>query len=136
MLAASTTACSSRGTNPGSVYITPNCSQLLTAAVNYERYETGDIDSTLQALTDNCSDEYEIAVDYLSNTTDSDFQNDSCDELLGYGVRAEAVTLLEQDGVCTFGGGDRDAVPAWPDGGLGWMRHANMWGRCSACAAH
>ncbi|MBB1510617.1 hypothetical protein [Tessaracoccus sp. MC1756] len=72
-------------------------------------------------MTENCSDEYEIAVDYVSNSVDSSFQNGSCDDLLGYGVRPEAVTLLEQDGTCTFGGTDYQAgAPAWPEGGLGW----------------
>lgn len=119
MLAASATGCSGVTTSH-SAYSPPNCSQLLKAAVNYERSGAGDIDSAMQALSDTCSDEYQIAADYLSNSADSDFRIQSCNELLGYGVRAEAVTLLEQDGLCTSGGGRPAAVPEWPEGGLGW----------------
>lgn len=119
MLVASTTACTGV-TDSGPVYSAPTCSQLLTTTINYARSGTGDIDSMLQSLTDSCSDEYEIAVDYLSNSIDGDFRVESCDELLGYGVRAEAVTLLEQDRLCTFGAGERAAVPEWPEEGLGW----------------
>ncbi|MBF0671786.1 MAG: hypothetical protein IR160_04285 [Salinibacterium sp.] len=99
-----------------------NCSQLLTSAIAYERSGSGDIDSVLQALSDHCSNEYEIAVDFLANSTDSAFSIDSCEQLLEYGTRRESVTLLEQDGRCTFGGGAGGAVvgPEWPEGGLGW----------------
>lgn len=120
-LVASVTACTRvTGSDSGSGYLAPSCSQLLTAAVAYERSGTGEIDSTMQALSDNCSNEYEIAVDYLSNSTDSEFQIDSCDELLGYGVRAEAVAMLEQDGRCSFGEIESAVGPEWPEGGLGW----------------
>ena len=114
---ASATACTRAS---GSASSAPSCSQLLTAAVGYERSGSGDIDSTMQALSDNCSDEYEIAADYLSNATDSEFRIDSCVQLLDYGVRAEAVTLLEEDGLCTFGESEPPADPEWPEGGLGW----------------
>ncbi|GEP49175.1 hypothetical protein MSA03_26830 [Microbacterium saccharophilum] len=94
---------------------------MLTAAIQYERAGTGAIDSIMQALSDSCSDEYEIATDYLSNSTDSEFSIDSCDELLGYGMRPEAVTLLEQDGRCSYGeSAAAPASPQWPNGGLGW----------------
>jgi len=116
------TACT-RTSSASSNYPAPSCSQLLTSAIAHERQGTGDINATMQALTDNCSDEYEIAVDYLANSNDSEFSIDSCDELLGYGVRAESVALLEEDGRCTFG--DSEAVTGgqeWPEGGLGWDR--------------
>ncbi|WP_265160501.1 hypothetical protein [Homoserinimonas sedimenticola] len=119
MLIASTTACT-RASYADSAYSAPSCSQLLASAIAYERSGTGDIDSTLQALTDHCSNEYEIAVDYLSNSTDGAFRIDSCEELLNYRVRSEAVRLLEQDGQCSFGGTDIAVGPEWPDGGLGW----------------
>ena len=114
------TGCAATAGGSSSTYTAPNCSRLLTAAVAYERSGIGDIDSTLQALSENCSDEYEIAVDYISNSIDSEFRIDSCDELLGYGARPEAVELLEQDGWCSFGESAPDPGPAWPDGGLGW----------------
>lgn len=103
-----------------SASVAPSCSQLLAAAVQYQKSGTGDVDSTLQVLTDNCSDEYEIAVDYLAHSTDSAFSIDSCDELLGYGVRSESVELLAQDGRCTFGESAAPFGPVWPEGGLGW----------------
>ncbi len=112
----STTACTSVSSSSTQA---ASCSQLLEGAIAYERSGTGDIDSTMQTLSDSCSDEYEIAVDYLSNSTDSAFSIDSCDELIGYGVREESVALLEQDGRCSFGQVDA-AGPEWPDGGLGW----------------
>lgn len=76
----------------------------------------------MQALTDDCADEYEIAVDYVSNATDSAFGIDSCDELVEYGVREESVALLEEDGRCTFGQAEVVVGPEWPEGGLGWDR--------------
>lgn len=119
VLVASMTACT-RSPNSGFANSAPSCAQLLTSAVAHERSGAVDIDSVLQALSDNCSDEYEIAVDYLSNATDSGFSIDSCDELLGYGVRAESVALLEQDGRCSFGESEVTVEPEWPEGGLGW----------------
>ncbi|MHA6695607.1 hypothetical protein [Homoserinimonas sp. A520] len=119
VLVASTTACTG-GSGSNSAYSAPSCSQLLASAVSHVRSGAVDIDSTMQALSNNCSDEYEIAVDYLSNSTDGAFSIDSCDELLGYGVRAESVTLLEQDGRCSFGESNIDVGPEWPEGGIGW----------------
>lgn len=115
-----TTACTSASNSSG--HAAPSCSQLLAGAIAYERSGTGDIDSTLQALSDRCSDEYEIAVDYVSHSTDSAFRIDSCDELIGYGVREESVALLEQDGRCSFGDAETAVGSEWPDGGLGWDR--------------
>lgn len=98
----------------------PSCEDLLAAAVQFERSGGGDIDSVLQALTASCSDEYEIAVGYLSNSTDSEFRIESCEKLLDYGVRHESVELLAQDGTCRFDAPDVQAAESWPDGGLGW----------------
>ncbi len=121
-IAACLTGCTS-GYGYSSNAVEPSCSNLLSAAIQFERSGTGDIDSVIQALTDSCSDEYEIAIDYLANSTDSEFAIDSCEELLGYGGRSEAVELLAQDGRCSFGQAPAPAAPAaptWPDGGLGW----------------
>lgn len=118
-LVALLTACTSVS-GSGSANVAPSCSQLLTAAVQYERSGAGDTNAIMQTLSDDCSDEYEIAVDYVSNATDSAFAIDSCDELLGYGVRAESVALLEQDGRCSFGLSEAPVDPGWPEGGLGW----------------
>ena len=118
-LVASLAACTDVS-GSGSTNMAPSCSQLLTAAVQYQRSGAGDINAIMQALGDECSDEYEIAVDYVSNSTDSAFAIDSCDELLGYGIREESVALLEQDGRCSFGPSEDPADPGWPEGGLGW----------------
>lgn len=110
------------GSGPGPA--APDCSTLLAAAVQYERSGTGDIDSVMQSLSENCSDAYDIAVDYLANSTDSAFSLDSCEDLLGYDVRPEAVQLLAEDGKCGY-----DAItdapitppePAWPNDGVAW----------------
>lgn len=109
-----------RVSSTGSSYSAPNCSQLLGFAIAHERSRPVDIDSVVQSLSDHCSDEYEIAIDYLANSTDGPFSIDSCEKLLGYGLRPESVTLLEEDGRCSFNEGETAAVPEWPEGGLGW----------------
>lgn len=115
-----TTACTS--VHSSSVRTPPSCSELLEGAIAYERSGTGDIDMILQTLSDNCSDEYEIAIHYLANSRESAYSIDSCDELLGYGMREESVALLEEDGRCSFD--EAESVPdsEWPEGGLGWDR--------------
>jgi len=102
----------------------PRCEDLLAAAVQFERAGAGDIDSVLEALTDSCSDEYEIAVGYISNSTDSEFQIESCQELIDYGVRQESVELLAQDGTCRSDAPEIQEASLWPEGGLGWDQAA------------
>lgn len=80
------------------------------------------MDFILQALADDCSDEYDSATDYVSNATDGAFSIDSCDKLVEYGVREESVVLLEEDGRCSFGQAEAAVGPEWPEGGLGWDR--------------
>lgn len=120
VLATCTTTTACTPSSNSAVRTAPACSELLSAAVSYERSGRGDIDSTLQALSDGCSDEYEIAVDYISNSGDGPFSIDSCEELIGYGVREESVALLEQDGGCSYGGTEVAVGIDWPDGGVGW----------------
>lgn len=119
VLLTSVSACSS-GFNSSSGYVAPSCDQLLAAAVNYERTGVGDIDSTMQALADSCSDEYDIAVDYVAHSAERAFGIDSCDELRSFGIRAESVELLEQDGRCSFSESTPAVDPQWPNAGLGW----------------
>jgi len=88
-IGAALVSCSSVSHRPAAQV--PNCSQLLAAAVNHVRTAAGDINAIMQTLTENCSDEYEIAVDYVANSAESEFRIDSCDELLRYGMRNEAV---------------------------------------------
>ncbi|MFC7788096.1 hypothetical protein ACU045_03850 [Microbacterium sp. MAHUQ-60] len=93
--------------------------------MSYEQSGTGDVDAILQTLTERCSNEYEIAIDYLANASPSAFRDGSCEELIGFGMREEAVALLSQNGHCAFGQAT-DASPKtpateqWPEGGLGW----------------
>lgn len=131
LIGAALVSCSSASHRPTAQV--PNCSQLLAAAVNHVRTAAGDINAIMQTLTENCSDEYEIAVDYAANSAKTEFRIESCDELLRYGMRSEAVALLEEDGTCTFDakapaaqspGAQQPAAPPaapeWPEGGLGW----------------
>lgn len=112
------TACA-RTSGSSSPYASPSCTQLPTAAIAYERGGTDGIDPTLQALSDSCSDEYDIAVDYLSNSRVGAFGIDSCDELLDYGIRSEA-DALQQDRRCSLGESQVAVGPDWLEGGLGW----------------
>ncbi|QTV80772.1 hypothetical protein [Microbacterium sp. NIBRBAC000506063] len=116
---AALTGCT-RAASSSSTYIAPTCTQLLDAAINYERTGTGDINAILQSLSERCTNEYEVATDYISHTIEGDFRIDSCEELLGYGVRPEAVELLRQDRWCSFGIEATTVTPDWPEGGLGW----------------
>lgn len=100
--------------------VRPTCSQLLEAAITYERTGRGDPNSVMQALADNCSNEYDIAVDYISSRVPGPGSPSSCDELRAYGYREEAVTLLEQEGTCTPAGNRPGTWQQWPEGGLGW----------------
>jgi len=118
MMALTLTACT-RVSTTDQISAAPTCSELLAAAVQYERSSTGDINAIMDALSDGCSDSYEIATDYLMHSTDSEFRVDSCDELAEYRVREEAIALLAQDGKCSFAP-SRPAADAWPNGGLGW----------------
>lgn len=117
-VAATTTACGPVR-EPPSAYEPPTCSDLLDAAVRYERVGTGDVDAILQTLSDRCSNEYEVAIDYLMNTS-SAAPSSSCDELLAHGFRRESVALLEQDGRCGYGLTAAPSADQWPDGGIGW----------------
>lgn len=127
-LAASTTACTVDSWS-SSARDEPTCSDLLDAVIQYERSGAGDVDSAMQSLSESCSDDFDIAVDYISTPRDTAYSTDSCEELLAYGVRSEAVDLLAQDGDCTYGGANPPVAPAeplspagtpWPEGGLGW----------------
>lgn len=85
----------------------------------------------MQALSDSCSDHYEIAVDYVANANDGLLSTDSCDEWLSRGLRAESVDLLAQDGYCSFVAPAAPAVPVepvWPENGLGWDAARNHAG--------
>ncbi|MGN6221884.1 MAG: hypothetical protein ACTHNQ_20485 [Microbacterium sp.] len=124
LLFASLTACSRPSSRADSGYGSndagQSCSELLAATIQHARTDSGDINSTMEAMRLNCSNESEIAADYLANSFDSEFRVESCDELIGYGTRTEAVELLAQDGWCSFGAAAEAATPQWPNDGLGW----------------
>lgn len=109
------------------------CDSLLSSVI--QRQRTGDtsgaINGEMDSLSTNCSAEYDIAVDYVSeaNTTRGP---KSCDSLREFKVRPEAVELLREDGFCTSDNGTSSVGESWPNGGLGWdnaEEHAGTYQR-------
>jgi hypothetical protein len=83
---------------------------------------SGATDSKFQWLTENCSTEYEILVDYTSErgSAQGAFGPQSCDELTQYLV-PEAIDLLRADGICTSGAAAAAPPPVeQPGGGIAW----------------
>jgi hypothetical protein len=103
----------------------PDCDGVLASALQGVRADdtSGATDSKFQWLTENCSRQYEILVDYTSarGSAQGMFGPDSCDELTQYLV-PEAIGLLRADGLCTSGSAAA-AAPApveQPGGGISW----------------
>lgn len=96
------------------------CDELLTSAVDSYRSDGTDLDYILDSLSGRCSNEYEIAVDYISNAGERPYRIESCADLIEYGTRRESITLLEQDGACSFVTAEETVAPEWPEEGLGW----------------
>ena len=125
------TGCS-YGSNSKS-YQAPDCDGVLSSALQGVRADdtSGATDSKFQWLTENCSYEYDILVDYTSarGSARGTLGPDSCDELTQYLV-PEAIDLLSADGLCTSGGAAA-AVPApveQPGGGIAWNEAADHAG--------
>ena len=103
----------------------PDCDEVLASALQSVRIDdtSGATDSKFQWLTENCSHEYNILVDYTSARVSAQgtLGPDSCDELNQYLV-LEAIDLLRADGLCTSGSAAA-AAPApveQPGGGIAW----------------
>lgn len=118
------TGCS-YGSGSGTSYQAPDCDGVLADALQGVRAAaaSGATDSKFQWLTENCSYEYEILVDYTSarGSAQGAFGPDSCEELTQYLV-PEAIDLLRADGLCTSGSAAA-AAPApveQPGGGIAW----------------
>lgn len=130
------TACSrpfsSSGSNSGSQAVT--CSDVAASVIQRERVgdTAGAINSEIQWLSDNCSEEYDIAIDYISNAglAKGQFGAESCDFLLSRNIHPESVRLLQVDGLCTGSGSTVDAPSSsqWPNGGLSWDQAVNYVG--------
>jgi hypothetical protein len=118
------TGCS-YGSGSGMSYQGPDCDGVLADALQGVRADdtSGATDSKFQWLTENCSYEFEILVDYTSarGSAQGSFGPDSCDDLAQHLV-PEAIGLLRAEGLCTSGSGAA-AVPApdeQPGGGIAW----------------
>ncbi len=107
-----------------------SCSALLANVI--QRARTGDtaglINAELDALSRNCSVEYDIATDYFSTSGSArQFGPDTCESWREYDIRPEAIELLREDGLCTDGAG-APAESSWPEGGLGWNEARDLAG--------
>lgn len=114
---------------------TVNCQALASAIVARDR--TGDTSSAtngdMESLRQNCSNEYSIVTDYFSMVIGvAEFGPEPCESWSGYDVRAEAVELLREDGLCFSETASTPLLSDWPEGGLGWdeaVDHAGSYGR-------
>lgn len=114
-------------TTPGTLSPTVSCDSLLAKVV--ERHRTGDvydeINAELDALTRNCSTEYDIATDYFGISSDSENLGiEACTYWEQYRIHPEAIALLKSDGLCTDDPPAPPPEPSWPEDGLGW-NHAH-----------
>lgn len=118
------TGCSYGGSNSTSNQST-DCDGVLASALHGVRNDdtAGATDSKFQWLTENCSHEYDVLVDYTSARASAQgaFGPNSCDDLTPHLV-PEAIDLLRADGLCTSGSAAA-AAPApvqQPGGGIAW----------------
>lgn len=118
------TGCSN-GSSSSKSYQPHDCDGVLTSALQGVRADdtSGATDSNFQWLTENCSYEFDILVDYTSARASAQgtLGPDSCDELTQYLV-PEAIDLLRADGLCSSGSAEA-AAPApveQPGGGISW----------------
>jgi hypothetical protein len=103
------------------------CDEVLASVVSLVRSgdPDGAINSRFDWLADNCSNEYEIAVDYASSRgLTAVFDAQACATLTEH-VRAEAMALLNQDGFCSSNAANGLLDdPSWqggqPGGGIAW----------------
>jgi len=109
------------------------------AASVIQRERVGDtagaINSEIQWLSDNCDEEYDIVIGYISTAglAKGQFGPVTCDFLLSRNIHPESVRLLRADGHCTGSGSeapstDASAQSQWPNGGLAWDQAVNYVG--------
>lgn len=132
LIALALTACSRVGGHADeSAQTEVSCDEVAASVVQRERADdtaSGAIDREMQYLSDNCPEAYDITVDYLSSrSTDPRFRFETCEEAAKY-IRAEAVELLREEGLCS----DGDAADGGPGsqsaGGLPWDEAVNHAG--------
>lgn len=114
-----------------------SCDDVATSVIQRERVgdTAGVINTEIQWLSDNCDEEYDIAIDYLSTASmaKGQFGPETCDFLLERNIHPKSVRLLRADGLCT---GPSSAAPStgaspqsqWPNGGLSWDQAVNFVG--------
>lgn len=118
------TGCS-YGTGSSDSYEEPDCEGVLASAIQGVRGDdTSDTtNSYFQWLTDNCSHEYSILVDYTSTrgAASGPLGSQPCDALAHHLV-PEAIDLLRADGLCTSGNAQATAPEPveQPGGGIAW----------------
>ena len=111
------------------------CGEVLASVVNLVRLNDteGAINSQFDWLSNNCSSEYEIAVDYSSTRGLIDqYDAQACSTLTQH-LRAEAMVLLAEDGFCSEALSDASVdAPSWaggqPGGGVAWSEAVSYAG--------
>ncbi|WP_394551816.1 hypothetical protein ACDF64_13185 [Agromyces sp. MMS24-JH15] len=118
------TACSNGGGTRA--YEAPDCEDVLSSALQGVRVDdtTGATDSKFQWLSENCSHEYDVLVDYTSEraSAQGSFGPSSCDDLSQY-LEGESIELLRAEGLCAVGAAVAPPAVApveQPGGGIAW----------------
>ena len=128
------TSCSSYGGSNNLSEPSITCDDVLATMVDRER--TGDtagaINSEMDWLGDNCSNEYDVFVDYASTKVSAEqFGPETCDFWTQY-IGLEAIALLNEDGLCLDGTAgsavDASTVENQPGGGIAWNEAVNYAG--------
>lgn len=115
-----------------------SCGDVAASVIQRERVgdtSDGQMDSEIQWLSDNCDEEYDIAIDYISTASmaKGQFGPETCDFLLERNIHVDSVRLLRADGLCTDANSDapqsnNPPQSQWPDDGLSWDQAANYVG--------
>lgn len=124
------TACSRVGYANQVPQSTTSCDDVSASVIQRARADdtSSAINQEIQYLADNCPDSYEVTIDYISSrSTDPQFGFDTCDEWAQH-IRAEAVQLLRQDGLCSDGAPADGGLPPNGAGGLTWDTAADFAG--------
>lgn len=111
---------------------TVTCDEVLGSVINRVRVDdtSGVINDEIQWLSDNCSTQFDIATDYFSarGSLTGPYADGDCTVLVDR-IRAEAIRLVAEDGLCTS---DPSAAipdsPAQPGAGIAWDDAASYAG--------
>ncbi|MGC4174695.1 hypothetical protein [Demequina sp.] len=119
-----------------------SCDDVVASVIQRERTNdtSGRINTEIQWLADHCSEGYDIAVGYISESgmARSELGPNACQFLLDHDFHPTAVEMLSQDGLCIEDSADADAGvdwrhaasggEVWPDGGVAWNEAVNYVG--------